>query len=150
MRALRRIAIGFGLYLVGSVAAAIAVRSLVPEFGGEHDEVFSVVSSMSGREFRSSADPLRSGTVTAFMGGAEIDLRRATIVDDSQLTLRALMGGIDVLVPDSWRVEVTDSTFMGGIVNRTDPDGIGDDAPILVIDATITMGGIEIHGSREV
>jgi len=39
---------------------------------------------------------------------------------------------------------------MGGLVNRTDPDGIGDDAPILVIDATITMGGIEIHGSREV
>jgi hypothetical protein len=150
MRALRRVAIGFFLYVAASVAAAFAVRALVPEFGGEGDEVFSVVSSMSGREFRSSSDRLRSGNVTAFMGGAEIDLRHASIVDGARLSLRAFMGGIDILVPDAWRVEVTESVFLGGIVNRTAPDSVADDAPLLVIDAVITMGGVEIHGSREV
>ena len=33
---------------------------------------------------------------------------------------------------------------MGGIENRTDPD-VDADAPLLLVDATIIMGGCEIH-----
>jgi hypothetical protein len=59
------------------------------------------------------------------------------------------MGGIDVLVPAGWRVEVAKSVVMGGITNRTDPDGGDHDAPLLLIDAVIAMGGIEIRSSLE-
>jgi hypothetical protein len=38
---------------------------------------------------------------------------------------------------------------MGGITNRTDPDGGDHDAPLLLIDAVIAMGGIEIRSSLE-
>jgi hypothetical protein len=149
MRVLRRVVIGFFIYAAACTVAGFTVRSLVPEFGEEDDDAFSVVASMAGRTFESSAPTLRTGTVMAFMGGVELDLRHASIVDGATLSLRAFMGGIDVLVPAGWRVEVAKSVVMGGITNRTDPDGGDHDAPLLLIDAVIAMGGIEIRSSLE-
>ncbi len=145
MRIVRRLVVGWIAFLGVSVVAALAVKRLVPAFGGESDDVFSLVYSMSGGEFVSSATELRSGEVTAFMGGAEIDLRGAEIRDGATLSLRAWMGGIDVLVPDSWRVEVASTAFMGGVGNLTDPEGPGEGAPVLLVSASAVMGGIEIH-----
>ncbi len=149
MRVLRRAVIGFFIYIAVCTVAAFTVRSLIPEFGEEGDDAFSVVAAMGGRKFKSFAPMLRSGSVTAFMGGVELDLRQSTIVESATLSLRAFMGGVDVLVPVGWRVEVAKSVVMGGITNRTDPDGVDEDAPLLLIDAVITMGGIEIHSSQE-
>lgn len=149
MRVLRRVVIGFFIYAAACVAAAFTVRAMVPEFGEEDDDAFSVVAAMDGRSFDSSASALRTGSVMAFMGGVELDLRQAGIVDGATLSLRAIMGGVDVLVPAGWRVEVAKSVVMGGITNRTDPDGVDPAAPLLLIDAAIVMGGIEIRSSLE-
>ena len=149
MKMLRRLVLAWVAVSAASIVAALAVRRLVPAFGGESDDVFSLVYAMSGGEFRSAATGLRSGEVTAFMGGAEIDLRSADIVDGANLSLRAYMGGIDVIVPAAWRVEVASSVFMGGVGNQTDPDGVRDDAPLLLVSASAVMGGIEIHADPE-
>ncbi len=149
MRILRRLVLGWLVVSAASVIAALAVRRFVPAFGGESDDVFSLVYSMAGGEFASSARELRSGEVTAFMGGAEIDLRQATIMDGANLELRAWMGGIDVIVPATWRVEVASSAFMGGIANHTAPDGVGREGPLLLVGASAVMGGIEIHADPD-
>lgn len=149
MRVFRRLVIGFFIFAASCTVAAFSVRSLVPEFGEKDDDAFSLVAAMAGRKFESSAPALRTGSVMAFMGGVELDLRHASIVDGATLSLRAFMGGIDVTVPVGWRVEVARSVVMGGITNRTDPDGGDPDAPLLLIDAVIAMGGIEIRSSLE-
>ena len=145
MRVVRRILIGWFVFVVGSAVAALLVRRFVPEFGDEDDDIFSLVAAMDGRDFTSTADALRSGEITAVMGGIDLDLTQAHIVDGATLSLRAFMGGMDVRVPAGWRVEVTSRTFMGGVANRTDPDGRPDDAPVLVVDTSIVMGGIDIR-----
>lgn len=145
MKIIRRILMGWLAVTVASILGALAVRRFVPAFGGESDDVFSLVYAMSGGEFASSAPALRSGEVTAFMGGAEIDLRGATLGRGATLDLRAWMGGIDVVVPASWRVEVASSVFMGGVANLTDPDSSDEEAPLLVVSASALMGGVEIH-----
>ena len=66
----------------------------------------------------------------------------------ADLTRRDVMGGIDVIVPAHWRVEVMARTVMGGIGNITDPDRSRDDARLLLIDALAVMGGIEIHAEE--
>lgn len=149
MKILRRILIGWLALIVASILGALAVRRFVPAFGGESDDVFSLVYAMSGGEFASSASALRSGEVTAFMGGAEIDLRGATLDTNATLDLRAWMGGIDVVVPASWRVEIASSVFMGGVANLTDPDGTDANAPLLVVSASAFMGGIEVHADGD-
>lgn len=148
MKVLRRFLIGAAVWTAASVASALAVRALVREFGEAGDDDFSVVAAMDGREFMSTASAFASGTVTTFMGGAEIDLRGTSIDDHATLSLRAFMGGIDVIVPAEWRVEVASTVIMGGISNLSDPDGATDDAPVLLVDAVIAMGGVEIHAAE--
>ncbi len=144
MRFFKRAALGATIVAALLTVAGAVVRRTVHEFGTESDDAFSRAFVMSGGAFRSTAIGLRSGEVLAFMGGAEVDLRRATIVDGATLRLRAYMGGIDVIVPPGWRVEVAASAFMGGADNRTDPDA-GSDAPLLLIEALAVMGGIAVH-----
>ncbi|MFO7701113.1 MAG: LiaF-related protein [Acidimicrobiia bacterium] len=144
MRFFKRYAIGATILVGLLTVAGAVVRRAVPSFGTESDEAFSRVFVMAGGPFRSTAIGLRSGEVLAFMGGAELDLRRATIVDGAKLRLRAVMGGIDVIVPSGWRVETASSAFMGGIDNRTDPDA-EPDGPLLLIESLAVMGGIAVH-----
>ncbi len=145
MRFIKRIVVGFVLLSASSVLAAIAVRRKLPAFGTEADGRFSVVAAMDGAKFTSTTERFEEGRATAFMGGIELDLVEATLAPGAYLTLRAVIGGIDLVVPEHWRVEVMARAVMGGVGNLTDPDSPQDDAPLLLVDALALMGGIEIH-----
>jgi hypothetical protein len=145
MRFIKRILFGVALVSVSSIAAALVVRRQVPAFGDEDDAVFSVVAAMDGAVFDAKSPMLVEARATAFMGGIELNLVEADLSPGAYLTLRAVMGGIDVVVPSHWRVEVMGRAVMGGIGNVTDPDMGPVDAPLLLIDALAVMGGIEIH-----
>jgi hypothetical protein len=144
MKAVRRIVLAFIGFSVANVLASLVVRRLVPAYGGEADGDVSIVSSMSGVNFKSQSADLRSIKIVAYMGGVELDLTGAQIVDGAVVSIRAVMGGVEVTVPETWRVEMTSSVFMGGVANNTDPDAVADDAPVLVIDTVAVMGGVEV------
>ncbi len=150
MRTLIRI-----LFLMGAVVgsgwiAALTVRKLVPAYGSEDDDEFSVVAGASGSEFQSRASNLREGRVLAVMGGVELDLTDAGIEAGATLDVKAVMGGVDVIVPPEWRVELISKAVFGGVSNQTDPDRGRDDAPLLLVRAQAIMGGIEIHATESV
>jgi hypothetical protein len=148
MRILKRVLIGYAFVALSSLIAALVVRRVVPEFGDESDDVVSLVAAMGGRSFASRSDGLRSVDVVACMGGIEIDLMQARIVDGARLRMHAVMGGIQVTVPSSWRVTVVSRSVMGGVDNglarSTDTD-----APLLVVEASAVMGGIDIRPGDE-
>lgn len=145
MRILKRIAIGWLILMAANVVASLVLRKAVPAYGGEADDEVSMVASMSGIEFASTARALRSVAVVAYMGGVELDLTRAAIVDGALISIRAVMGGVDIVVPEGWRVETTSTSFMGGVDNTTNPDAEPETAPLLVVDVTAVMGGVDIH-----
>lgn len=145
MRFIKRVVTGFVFLCISSALAAFIVRKKVPAFGESADDQFSVVASMDGADFQSTTTQFEEGRATAFMGGIELDLTDAGLTPGAYLTLRAVMGGIDVIVPAHWRVEVMGRSVMGGVANVTDPDSPSGDAPLLLIDALAVMGGIEIH-----
>lgn len=145
MRILKRIAIGWAVVMGANVIASLVVRKIVPSYGTEADDEVSIVASMSGTNFASTADALRSLSIVAYMGGVELDLTQATIVDGALVSVRAYMGGVDIVVPEGWRVETTTTVFMGGVDNKTNPDFEPESAPLLVVDVTAVMGGVDIH-----
>jgi hypothetical protein len=145
MRFIKRILFGLALVSASGMAAAFVVRRRVPAFGDEDDAEFSVVAAMDGAVFEARSPMLVEARATAFMGGVQINLVEAELSPGAHLTLRAVMGGIDVVVPSHWRVEVMGRAVMGGIGNLTEPDADSRDAPVLLIDALAVMGGIEIH-----
>lgn len=103
---------------------------------------------LNGVSFASRADPLRSGSATAVAGGIELDLTDAVPAETATLDLTAFAGGIDGLVPAGWRVEMRPLVVFGGTDNRTDPDAVGKDAPVLVVDARAYLGGISVRAAR--
>lgn len=145
MRILKRIAIGWAILMVTNAVAALVVRKVVPSYGTEADDEVSIVESMSGGAFASTAESLRSLSIVAYMGGVELDLTEATIVDGALISIRAIMGGVDIVVPEGWRVETTNTVFMGGVDNKTQPDLQPESAPLLVVDVTAVMGGVGIR-----
>jgi hypothetical protein len=150
MRFLKSVLVGWVILVASSVAAALTVRRRIPSFGSEEDAEFSVVAAMDGIVFEARSQHFGEARAVAFMGGIELDLTDAGLVPGAYLTLRAVMGGIDVVVPSDWRIEVMGRSVMGGIGNLTDPDAVGEDAPLLLIDAFAVMGGIEIHSQETI
>ena len=141
MRWLRRILIGIVLFNVLAVAAAQVAKRRLPSYGDQDSETFALVAAMDGIEFVSRSGALRAGSGTAVMGGMTIDLTEVQSGDAVTLDLKAIMGGIDVLVPADWRVEMKSTSIMGGTENLTDPDAAADDATVLIVDARAYLGG---------
>lgn len=138
----------FGAFIllnVAMVVGALVARRRLPTYGDQDSDTFALVAAMDGVDFASRADALQAGSGTAVAGGIEIDLTEAGLADTATLALTAVMGGIDVVVPPEWRVEMSSSVFMGGTDNLTDPDATADDAPLLLIDARAYMGGIAVR-----
>jgi hypothetical protein len=150
VRSFTRLVFGLVVVATSSLAAAMVVRRQVPAFGTEADPEFSVVAAMRGAVFSPESQRLVEGRAVAFMGGIELHLDSADLSPGAYLTLRAVMGGIDVIVPSHWRVEVMGRAVMGGIGNLTDPDSATGDVPVLLVDAFAVMGGIRIRTEEDV
>ncbi|MCL1588427.1 MAG: cell wall-active antibiotics response protein [Actinomycetia bacterium] len=149
MKFLKRVLIGWLAVSLAAVAAAFTVKRAVPAFGDESDDSFSLVAVIGGRNFVSAAPHLVEGSALTVMGGIDLDLSQATLGPGAKLDLRAFMGGIDVSIPESWRVEVIASERMGDVVSELNTDSQNDEGPLLLIYASATMGGISISRSLE-
>ncbi len=131
--------------LVGLVAVGgFVVRKRVPSLGSPDDPRVGVTAVFDGVEFASTCDNLEHVVATAYLGGIKVDLTAATPAPGATVELRACMGGIDLIVPTTWRVEMTSRGSMSGVANLTNPDQPAD-GPLVIVDACAVAGGIEIH-----
>jgi hypothetical protein len=81
---------------------------------GGHPGSTSSIAVMSGATRRGSWVLPPNHNSFAFWGGVDIDLRQARFTEkNSTITAVAIMGGIDIVVPDDINVEVTGVGFMG-------------------------------------
>lgn len=93
--------------------------------------------------------PAETTSAVAVMGGADVDLRQAEF-DGDRLTINAmaLMGGIDIIVPEGVEVTMSGVAFMGGRsckINGTVTPG----APHVHVNGYAFMGGIDVrHPSK--
>lgn len=83
----------------------------------------------------------------ALMGGVEIDLRQARFAErHSTITAVALMGGIDITVPDDVVVEVSGIGLMGAFESE-DRGDVGTppaNAPTVKVTGLALMGGVNV------
>jgi hypothetical protein len=101
--------------------------------------------ALLGASRRSSvSQDFRGGSLTAIMGGCELDLRQASI-RGGQATIDtfAMWGGIEIKVPQDWTVAVHGTPILGGFDDKTARMG-GDGSKVLVVTGVAIMGGVEI------
>ena len=111
--------------------------------GDESSDEFQVAAVMGGKKFESHARDLKSGSAITSMGGIEIDLRDATLDSGgARLELKTTMGGIQVIVPNDWAVDVDKKSLAGGFDVKVTPlEDLPEDAPKLHVHAVTRMGG---------
>ncbi|MFJ8962542.1 LiaF transmembrane domain-containing protein [Lentzea sp. NPDC102401] len=109
-----------------------------------HHGTRTPLAVLSGTTTRDRSQHLRHADVSAIFGGATLDLRQAHVDTEASIDAFALFGGVEVLVPQGWRVSVGGLPFMGGIVDKTDNDELRDDAPVLTVNGTALFGAVEV------
>lgn len=108
------------------------------------DSDFINISAILGAgEYNFTNKKLKGGTVSAILGGCDIDLRNADMEEDSMiLETAAIMGGIDIRVPGHWQVVMQGTPVLGGMDNKTtSPEN---SVKRLFVRGSAIMGAVEI------
>ena len=108
----------------------------------ESDEVCHAF--LGGVERRNRSADFRGGSASAFMGGVNLDLTQADIAGDrAVIRVFAMMGGIEIRIPEEWTAEIRVVQIMGALEDKTrGPSAV---TKRLVLDGTVLMGGVEIR-----
>jgi len=112
---------------------------------GEAGPALDLQVTLGGRQDNFDGRPFSGGTVRCTLGGYELDLRGAEMVgDEAIIEFDVTMGGVELRVPRTWRVEVDSSPVMAAVENHTtcsDPSV----AKRLIVRGRVVMGGVEIR-----
>ena len=94
----------------------------------------------------------RGGRLTTFLGGVSVDLRQAEIIDKpARIHVSAVLGGVEISVPQHWTVKKDVRPITGGVAERRIPvrphdDNISpDNSPDLVVTGSVLLGGLLIR-----
>ncbi len=121
-------------------------------------EGFHTVSSftmMGGLVRSNNSAHFRGGDLVAFMGGSELDLRQAKITENpAVIDAIAVWGGIDIKVPEDWRVRIEGVPLLGAFEDDTDPEPLDEPSEHgalpasqtqeLVVKGFAVMGGVAV------
>lgn len=108
------------------------------------DNEIDVSAFMSGVETNNISQQFKGGRATAIMGGIDIDLRGASLYEGiAELEVTVIMGAVEIIVPDNWRVEVSGTPLLGSVENKSGYNA-SSNSPILRVKSFVLMGSIEI------
>jgi Cell wall-active antibiotics response 4TMS YvqF/Domain of unknown function (DUF5668) len=102
--------------------------------------------TFSGAQLNIESQAWRGGELGVTAGGVEVDLRHAQLAPEGAvLDLRVVMGGVDIRVPDTWKVHSDVTPLFGGADDMTRTTQGSADAPRLRITGTVTLGGVTVR-----
>ena len=109
------------------------------------DSTITAAGVLSGVERTCSSQDFKGGQLTAFMGGCEIDLREASIASGpAVIDIFVMWGGVELKVPEDWRVTTETQPILGGVVDRTRAPKGGSEKS-LILKGSAIMGGVEVR-----
>lgn len=104
-----------------------------------------ILSVMGGSERKGHWTPPRHLTVLSLMGGSLLDFRDARFAtDEVDVTVVAVMGGAEIVVPPGVHVEWNGVAIMGGVGGAEPSRPPDPDAPRIRIKGLVLMGGVDI------
>lgn len=129
--------------VLGTVAARAVKQRIVPLDDADADEI-RLVAIFEPLSFRSRATSFRGGTIDCWYGGGNIDLREALLDPaGARLQVRAIFGGAQIVVPETWRVS-SKVVGLGGIGDGRPKMDRAVDAPHLTIEGIAIFGGYSV------
>lgn len=115
--------------------------------GDSPESDFNQVAIFGGFKRRVTSKNFRGGSIMAFCGGYEIDLRQADIEGDSAtIEATSIMGGGEIKVPDTWLISLDGIGLLGAYVDETHqlPASDGKPQKHLIVKGTACLGGVVV------
>lgn len=106
-------------------------------------DYLSVHAMFGGAKKRMVSSHFRGGEVNCFFGGAKVDLSQADFQGNVSLEVNSVFGGIEIIVPDNWRIQNDVTAVLGGVNDRR-PFAAGDSGKVLRIHGSAVFGGVEV------
>lgn len=98
---------------------------------------------------RIDSQEFEGGRLSSVFGGIEIDLRKAnTKRDEIVIEADAVFGGIELMVPEHWRVTVQGAGVFGGYEDQTHPSSAAaadEKRPHLIVTGSAVFGGVSVR-----
>ena len=108
------------------------------------DSYVSMTAILGGAKQRVTSQQFAGGDGTAILGGVDLDLTGASIEgSEAVIDCFALMGGVDIKVPQDWSIVVHGTPILGGFENKT-VQSASASAKQLVVKGVAIMGGVEV------
>jgi hypothetical protein len=134
------------LWPIAAILAGIAVMiprlSQTPQAKGDTADAFVALGS---RVVQSRSQRFRGGEVTALLGSIVLDLTETSLAPDARLTVTAILGGCEVLVPPGWDVRIGGVPLLGGWDDTTRRSDTVAGAPVLNVRVVAILAGVEIR-----
>lgn len=110
------------------------------------DDLVDTMVIFSGSDMLNQSQNFRGGQATALFGGIDMDLRHAEIVNRpaKKMDVFAAFGGVDIKVPEHWRVKVTGIPLFGGWGNKTANKENASKEIDLEINCLVLFGGFDV------
>lgn len=108
----------------------------------ETTQEVDMVAIFGSEDLASQADPFYGGKVLVMFGGTRLDLRGAKPAPTGiYIDLAIIAGGLELILPDGWRIDFTGQIYAGGFDDTTatsaDPS-----APVVHIGGFVGLGGV--------
>lgn len=108
------------------------------------EEAIDVTAVFGSVKKRLISKSFRGGDITAFMGGAEIDLTGADLQSTAVLDVSAVFGGVKLIVPADWNIQNKATAVFGGVEDKRNLPSSPNSNKLLIIDGAAVFGGIEL------
>ena len=100
-------------------------------------------ATFSGQDLNLDGEEFKGTTLNAVFGGVKLDLRKAIIKDDVVINATSVFGGIDIFVPENYKVKIKSNSIFGGVSNDKKYN-VDEKSHTIYINATCIFGGVEI------
>jgi predicted membrane protein len=109
----------------------------------KHDGLPNYSAVFGAQDLQIHDELFEGASISAIFGGVKLDLRQTTIEHDIYITSTAVFGGIEIIVPQNVRIEISSTPIFGGVSNKTIKP-IDDNPKTIYLNSTSIFGGTEI------
>ena len=110
--------------------------------GNSNIKVYDVF--MNGKSIKIEDEEFEGIVVKSVMGGVDIDLRNAIIKKNVYITIKNVMSGVSIRVPEGVNVKLESRDVLSGSDNLV-PEYEGEDVPVIFVETKSYLSGLSIR-----
>ena len=132
-----------GLSLIFKDTFNSSVSKSIKKLNSKINKDEGINATFSNQNIKLDDEEFKGTNLNAIFGGIKLDLRNATIKDDVVINACSVFGGIDILVPDGYKVKVKSNSLFGGVSNNK-RSKTTEKSKTIFIEANCLFGGVTI------